>query len=153
MAIDLTGGIDPAREYVFAERPHNPEMRDSVCFWVFDDRGEVGLTRIGIEALVASWDAHSVQINVAFPDGRVSRPREDAVSWPADSHEGTATVPGAGPLSVTCVEPLDVWTMTFDGQAVRRARCRSALTTSIEDDLMGGPCLLAAVRGHRCGAG
>ena len=38
MAIDLTGGIDPAREYMFAERPADPEMRDSVSFWVFDDR-------------------------------------------------------------------------------------------------------------------
>jgi len=37
MAIDLTGGIDPAREYVFAERPDNPEMRDSASFWVFGD--------------------------------------------------------------------------------------------------------------------
>ena len=43
MAIDLTGGIDPAREYMFAERPDNPEMRDSASFWVFDDRGQVGL--------------------------------------------------------------------------------------------------------------
>ena len=48
MAIDLTGGIDPAREYMFAERPDNPEMRDSVSFWVFDDRGQVGLPRVGI---------------------------------------------------------------------------------------------------------
>jgi hypothetical protein len=28
MAVDLTGGIDPSREYVFAQRPDNPEMRD-----------------------------------------------------------------------------------------------------------------------------
>ena len=47
MAIDLTGGIDPAREQVFASRPDDPEMRDSVSFWVVDDRGAVGLPRIG----------------------------------------------------------------------------------------------------------
>ena len=51
MAIDLTGGIDPAREYMFAERPNDPEMRDSVSFWVFDDRGQVGLPRVGVEAV------------------------------------------------------------------------------------------------------
>ena len=33
MAIDLTGGIDPSREYVLADRPQDPEMRDSVSFW------------------------------------------------------------------------------------------------------------------------
>ena len=43
MPIDLTGGIDPSREYVFAERPDNPEMRDSVSFWTVDDHGESGL--------------------------------------------------------------------------------------------------------------
>lgn len=41
MTIDVTGGIDPAREYVFAQRPDDPEMRDSVSFWVVDDKGEL----------------------------------------------------------------------------------------------------------------
>jgi hypothetical protein len=119
MAIDLTGGIDPAREYMFADRPDNPEMRDSASFWVFDDRGRVALPRIGIEAVAADWDAHGLQVNVAFPDGRVYRLREDAASWPVDGPDGTATVLGAGPLAFTCVEPFNVWTMTFDGQAVQ----------------------------------
>ncbi len=119
MTIDLTGGIDPAREYMFADRPGNPEMRDSVSFWVFDDRGQVGLPRIGIEAVAANWDAHGVQVNIAFPDGRVYRLREDAASWPAAGPDGKATVLGAGPLAFTCVEPFNVWTMTFDGQAVQ----------------------------------
>jgi hypothetical protein len=175
MAIDLTGGIDPAREYMFAERPDNPELRDSASFWVFDDRGQVALPRIGIEAMAANWDAHGLQVNVAFPDGRVYRLREDAASWPVDGPDGTATVLGAGPLACTCVEPFNVWTMTFDGQAVQtssadlaegrkdgplvdlqfeveaklavppwvqgalQADASSALKTSIEGDLMGGP--------------
>ncbi len=119
MTVDLTGGIDPAREYMFADRPDDPEMRDSVSFWVFDDRGQVGLPRIGIEAVAANWDAHGLQVNVAFPDGRVYRLREDAASWPAAGPDGKATVLGAGPLAFTCVEPFNVWTMTFDGQAVQ----------------------------------
>ncbi len=175
MAIDLTGGIDPAREYMFAERPDTPEMRDSASFWVFDDRGQVGLPRIGIEAVAANWDAHGVQVNVAFPDGRVYRLREDGASWPVEGPNGKATVLGAGPLAFTCVEPFNVWTMTFDGQAVQTSSAdlvdgrkdgplvdlqfeveaklavppwvqgalqpdaSSALKTSIEGDLMGGP--------------
>jgi prepilin-type processing-associated H-X9-DG protein len=175
MAIDLTGGIDPAREYMFAERPDNPEMRDSVSFWVFDDRGQVGLPRIGIEAVAANWNAHGIQVNVAFPDGHVYRLREDAASRPVESRDGKPATLGAGPLAFTCVEPFNVWTMTFDGQAVQtssadlvggrkdgplvdlqfeveaklaappwvqgalQADASSALTTSIEGDLMGGP--------------
>ena len=68
MTTDLTGGIDPSREYLFAERPDNPEMRDSVSFWVVDDRCEVGLPRIGVEAVADNWDNHEIQVNVAFPD-------------------------------------------------------------------------------------
>jgi hypothetical protein len=72
-------------------------MRDSVSFWVFDDRGELGLPRVGIEALSASWEAHAIQVNVAFPDGRVFRVRQDAPSWPAEGPDGRPTVLGAGP--------------------------------------------------------
>ena len=90
MAVDLTGGIDGSREYVFAERPEDPEMRDSVSFWVVDDRGEVGLPRIGVEAVAANWDAHDIQVNVAFPDGRVFRLRENGPSMPAAGTRRTA---------------------------------------------------------------
>ncbi|WP_099040314.1 hypothetical protein [Mycobacterium neglectum] len=117
MAIDLTGGIDPAREHMFATRPDNPEMRDSVSFWVVDDRGEVGLPRIGVEAVAANWETHGVQVNVAFADGRVYRLRDEGASVPPTGADGRATVLGAGPLVFRCVEPFDVWTMTFDGQA------------------------------------
>jgi prepilin-type processing-associated H-X9-DG protein len=119
MSIDLSGGIDPAREYMFAQRPDNPEMRDSVSFWVVDDRGEVGLPRIGIEAVAANWDAHDVQVNIAFADGRVFRLRENGRSWPAEGPDGRPTVLGAGGLAFRCVEPFGTWTMTFDGKAVQ----------------------------------
>src|ERR1700754_3898794 len=101
MAIDLTGGIDPAREYMFAERPTDPEMRDSVSFWVFDDRGQVGLPRVGVEAVAANWAEHSIQVNVAFPDGRAYRLRDEANAWPVEGPDGKACVLGAGPLAFT----------------------------------------------------
>ena len=118
MAIDLTGGIDPAREYMFAERPSNPEMRDSVSFWVFDDRGQVGLPRVGVEAVASNWAEHSIQVNVAFPDGRVYRLRDEGRSRPSEGSDGMPTVLGGGPLAFTCVKPFGVWTMSFDGKAV-----------------------------------
>jgi hypothetical protein len=119
MAVDVTGGIDPAREQVFATRPDDPEMRDSVRLWVVDDRGAVGLPRIGIEAVAANWDAHDVQVNVAFPDGRVFRLRDNGPSWPVGGPDGRPTVLGAGGLGFRCITPFDTWTMTFDGKAVQ----------------------------------
>jgi hypothetical protein len=119
MTIDLTGGIDPALEYVLAQRPENPEMRDSVSFWVVDDRGEIGLPRIGIEAVSANWDAHDIQVNVAFPDGRVYRLRSNGRSQPTLGPDGRPSVLGAGGLAFRCVEPFDTWTMSYDGPAVQ----------------------------------
>ena len=124
--MDLTGGIDPAREYVFAERPENPEMRDSVSFWVFDDRGAVGLPRIGIEAVGANWDAHDLQLNIAFPDGRAYRLREtSAAVSPLDS-DGRPTILGAGGLAFRCVEPFGTWELTYAGKAVRTSSAELA---------------------------
>ncbi|KUH85106.1 MULTISPECIES: hypothetical protein [unclassified Mycobacterium] len=119
MSVDLTGGMDPARELVFAQRPDEPEMRDSVSFWVFDDRGEIGLPRIGIEAVASNWDTHGIQVNVAFADGRVYRLRADGPGRPVEGPDGKPTVLGAGPLTFACIAPFDVWTMAFDGQAVQ----------------------------------
>ncbi len=116
---DLTGGIDPSRELLFAERPDNPEMRDSVSFWVFDDQGTLGLTRIGIEAVAEHWEEHGLQVNVAFADGRVFRLRSDGKAWPSQDESGRSSVLGAGPLGFRCIEPFQQWTMTFRGEAVQ----------------------------------
>lgn len=119
MTTDLTGGIAREREFVLAGRPADPEMHDSASFWVFDDRGEIGLPRIGIEAVGANWEEHGVQANLAFPDGRVYRLRTDAPSIHVLGPEGMPTILGAGPLTLRCVEPFTTWLMTFDGEMTR----------------------------------
>ena len=119
MARDLAGGIDPAREYMFAERPTDPEMRDSVSLWVFDDRGLVGLPRIGVEAVASNWEQHGIQVNVAFSDGRVFRLRDEGRAMAVEGADGTPAVLGAGPLAFTCVKPFGAWTVRFDGKAVQ----------------------------------
>ncbi|HNM83749.1 MAG TPA: hypothetical protein PKI77_04420 [Mycobacterium sp.] len=119
MTTELTGGIDPSREYVFAQRPDNSEMRDSVSFWTVDDRGRFGLPRIGIEAVAANWANHEIQLNIAFPDGRVYRLRGAGPSLPPGGPDGKPTVLGAGGLAFRCIEPFGTWTMTYDGKAVQ----------------------------------
>ena len=118
MGIDLTGGLDPDRELMFASRPDDPEMRDSASFWVLDDRGEFGLPRIGIEAVASSWNAHQTQVNVALADGRVFRLRDEGAAWPAEGPDGRPTVLGAGPLVFRFIRPFQSWVLEFDGRAV-----------------------------------
>lgn len=116
MTTDLTGGIPLDRENVFAERPGDPEMRDSVSFWVSDDRGEIGLPRFAIEAVAAKWDHHDYQLNLAFPDGRVYRARETGDSHSPLDASGNPRVLGSGPLAFRCAEPFKTWVAEFDGE-------------------------------------
>jgi hypothetical protein len=116
--VDLSGGLPVSREYVFPERPGTPGMRDAVNMWVSDDRGEVGLPRFAVEASMPDWDRHDLQVNVAFPDGRVYRLREAYPSIPAVGPDGLATAFGAGPLVFRCAEPFRTWTAEFRGTAV-----------------------------------
>ena len=79
MAIDLTSGLSDRREYVFAERPDTPEMRDAVNVWLEETRGAFGM-RIGVEADMPDWDSHDVWLDIAFPDGRVISVRSTVTS-------------------------------------------------------------------------
>ncbi|HSA50358.1 MAG TPA: hypothetical protein VLH10_09645 [Yinghuangia sp.] len=119
MTIDLTGGLPAERESVFAEAPDNPEMRDSVSMWIFDDRGEIALPRVGVEGYAAEWDAHIYQLNLVFPDGRVYRSRDRGTTLPALDANGRPRILGTGPLAFQCVEPFTTWTATFKGDVVR----------------------------------
>ena len=71
MTVDLSGGFGEDLEYVFPGQPTDPEMRESVNAWVWDSKGEVGLPRVGVEAVADQWDTHDVQANIALADGRV----------------------------------------------------------------------------------
>ena len=39
MAIDLTGGVDPSSDHFLAERPDDPQFRESASMWISDDAG------------------------------------------------------------------------------------------------------------------
>ena len=71
MAIDYSGGLSDDREYVFAEQPSDPEMRESVNTWVWDDGTDYGMPRIGVEAVADQWETHDIQFNLAFANGRI----------------------------------------------------------------------------------
>ena len=62
MAIDLTAGLDPATDYMLAEKPADPDFRESASMWIFDQRGEIALPRCGIESIASSWDTRDIQV-------------------------------------------------------------------------------------------
>ena len=115
MAVDLTGGLDPAREFVFETQPSDPEMRESVNLWAWDEGDAVGFPRIGVEAVADQWETHEVQTSISFADGRVLRLWENGKVHDPIGADGKARVLGAGPLSFELVAPFEHWRLQLDG--------------------------------------
>lgn len=112
---DWSGGLGPDRELFFAERPADPEMRESTSIWLFEENGEFAIPRIGIEGEAHSWDNRLYHANFAFPDGRVLHDTgRGAVPSPFDA-QGKPSVFGAGPMTFRMIEPFRRWVLTFDG--------------------------------------
>lgn len=130
MGVDFTGGLDERRDFVFAKQPDNPEMRESVNAWIWDAGGDVGLPRIGIEALADQWETHDVQVNVAFGDGRVLHIFEPGKVHDPLGPDGLPRVLGAGPLAFEMVEPFRRWRVRLAGEAVQ---------TTTGDEIAGKP--------------
>ena len=124
MTVDLTGGLPDEREFVFAAQPDDPEMRESVNAWTWDAGTEVGMPRIGVEAVADQWDTHDIQVNIGTGDGRVFN-----MFAPGKVHEplgadGKPRVLGAGPLSFELVEPFRHWKMRLDGLAYQNTSAK-----------------------------
>jgi prepilin-type processing-associated H-X9-DG protein len=117
VTIDLTGGLSDELEYVFADQPDDPEMRESVNAWIWDDGVDVGLPRIGVEAVADQWETHEVQANVAFADGRVFNIFSTGPIHDPNGPDGKPRVLGAGPLSFELVEPYGLLRLRLDGEA------------------------------------
>jgi hypothetical protein len=140
MTIDLTGGMPPEADEVTAENPGSPAYREGVSMWIWDDAGRLGLPRIGVEAVGATWDdSRYLSLNLAFPDGRVFVVHAEHPARPAADGSGRPRVLGAGPLRFVCVEPFTHWRLVFDGHAA---------ATTAADQIAGrtvrGPALTAA---------
>jgi hypothetical protein len=117
VAIDLTGGLSDDLEFVFPVQPDDHEMRESVNAWVWDQSGEVGLPRIGVEAVGDQWTTHDIQVNVALADGRVYNMYGPGPVHEPFSIDDRARVLGAGALSFELVEPFRHLRLRVRGEA------------------------------------
>lgn len=116
--VDWAGGLKPHHEYMLSERPDDPELRESASIWLYDDSGEFGFPRIGIEAQGKEWDNHRFDANFAFADGRVLKQSTRAPTRPSIDAEGKSSILGAGGLMFRCLEPFRRWQIRYDGDAV-----------------------------------
>lgn len=115
--VDWAGGLGPQYDFMLAERPGDPEMRESASLWFFDDSGEIGLPRIGIEAQGAVWDDHRFDANVVFPSGRVLRESRRGETRSAIGLDGKPSVLAVDKLEFRVVEPFRRWMVSYDGEA------------------------------------
>lgn len=117
MAIDLTGGMDDSFDHFLAERPDDDELRASAPVWITDDCGEVGLPRIGIEAVAGEWDNRGYSVQVGFPGGRTLIARGLGEGRSPVGDDGVCRTFAAGGLEFRHVKPFDTLTMSFHGTA------------------------------------
>jgi hypothetical protein len=118
MAIDLTSGMDASADHFLAQQPDDPQFRESASVWISDDRGEIGLPRVGIEAVAEAWDKRGLQVNLGFPDGRAVIVREGGEgSSPVDA-DGVCRTFTAGGLEFHHTEPFKALTVSYHGTAI-----------------------------------
>ena len=114
---DLPGGLAPEKDLVLPTQPTEPEMRESVSVWLFEENGAFGFPRMGIEAEAACWNDRRLQAAFTFPDGRALNGAARGAPPAAVDENGRRTIIGAGPLTFRCVEPFRRWIMIYDGSA------------------------------------
>jgi hypothetical protein len=118
MAIDTNGGMEASRDFFLPERPDDPEFRESASMWISDDRGAIGLPRVGIEAMAGSWGTRDLQVNLGFPDGRTAVVRGSGEGRSPRDDDGVCRTFAAGGLEFRCIDPFRTLTMTYDGTAI-----------------------------------
>jgi hypothetical protein len=126
-----TAGLAPELDLVFPSCPNDPQMRESVSLWFFEENGRFAAPRMGIEAEAASWDDRLFQANFAAEGERVLvGPGKGPVPSAIDA-EGRPAIIGAGPVTFQCIEPFRRWTARFDG-AVADGRVSEQIARTLD---------------------
>ncbi|HET8710231.1 MAG TPA: hypothetical protein VFM32_02560 [Spongiibacteraceae bacterium] len=114
----MMGGLTPEHDLFFAQKPDNPDMRESTSVWLYEENGAFAFPRVGIEAEASSWDNRRVQGNFAVAGGRILNGAGMGAAHSPFGADGRPTTLGAGPIAFHCIEPFRKWRMTWDGSAI-----------------------------------
>ena len=127
LANDLTSGLDPRLDLMEPDYPRDdPNYRESVSMWIFDDENRIQLPRFLLDDIPSDPGNRSLFLNIAFPDGRAvvhqGRGARDSMLDAA----GQPTIYGGGGLTFQVQEPWVRWT----------ARYRGTMTDTTAEDLI-----------------
>lgn len=155
MAMDITGGLNPAFEYFRAERPDDPGMRDSSTLWVIDQTGSLALPRVTFDVIGDDWENPFLQLNFVHADGRTLRIWERVPGGLDRDGAGNAAIRTAGPMRIQCMEPFRRWSLAFDGSAGQsstaaeregvRERIPVSLSFRFEAEMVAPPWLMGGL--------
>ena len=110
------GGLAPHYDYMLTGKPDDPNMRESASIWLYEENGEFGFSRHGIEGIGATWDNHSYNCNFGFANGRaLVESRADGKTHSPIGADRKASVLGSGGLAFHCIEPYRKWRVTYEG--------------------------------------
>jgi hypothetical protein len=112
---DLTGGLDPASEYVITEAQTEPGMQEGINWWLWDDQGRFGFPRFAVEAFAPDWGHPHIQMGFVTADGRLMRHNGPASRHKEAGPDGKASHFGSGGLSFDCIEPFKHYRSVFSG--------------------------------------
>ncbi|MET0589434.1 MAG: hypothetical protein ABWZ75_13015 [Novosphingobium sp.] len=113
--VDWYGGLEPELDAsMLPGKPDDPEMRESASIWLYEENGEFGFPRVGIEAVGSHWEAHRYDGNFALGGGRILRTSTRGATLPVKPVDGNGAVLGAGGLEFRCIEPFRKWNVRFE---------------------------------------
>lgn len=116
VAIDVTGGEELAIDLPTVATPSDPDYREGINVWIWDNEGQICFPRMGIECVGSSWSSgRTVMFNCAQSDGKVFTTWKDHPQVTSNLATGAARVIDAGPMRFECREPFVQWQMSFDG--------------------------------------
>jgi len=119
MSIDLTGGLAPELDLMRLDRPaDDPNYRESVSVWLFDDHDRIQLPRWLLDDVAGDPEHRTQFFNIAFADGRVVVKSAIGDSLPMQDADGAPTVYGGGGLVFRCIEPFLRWTVSYQGEMI-----------------------------------
>lgn len=116
----MLGTLPIEADLLLAEPPPPPFdwVREGTSFWIFEENGEFGIPRDGVEAEPWTWDNRRYVSNFAFRDGRILRSSGVGAAPSVLDEQGRPAVIGGGPLTYRCIEPFRRWLVQYDGMVI-----------------------------------
>ena len=116
-SVDLTSGLDAARELFLTQPAATVGSRDAASFWAWDNCGLIGIEDNAVEAVSPNGTVSEMRMTVTLPGGRILRNFEGGTAHQILDAEGRATHLGAGPMGIDVVLPFRRYRTYFQGTA------------------------------------